>query len=151
MTSSYSISDLPFQPRLKLADGRRTIFVFAHDLVEILGISKHLASRIIKGTSKLDPLHEKLLRYELLSNLKGFSPEWYLDDGDIVSPSGFRVNETMLEQFSFGLSIVNDMSRDIKKLVLENKKLQKEVAKPKEIIVYTNDNPIPKKHLTLIK
>lgn len=150
MTAKHS-KKIAYQRRLTLKDGRRSVFVFSEDLQEICGFSRGHANKIINGKAELKPAYEQLLRFKLLSTIDGFSEGWYVDEGDIVSPAGYRMNDSMLEQFSFGLSLINDMSRDMKRLIEENKILQEKVSEPREIRVYSNDGKEPERIIRLVK
>ncbi|WP_286238528.1 hypothetical protein [Neptuniibacter halophilus] len=137
--------------RIKLSDGYRTAIVFENDLVEICGFSKSHANKIINKKQKLSDAHKELLQLKLLGKIPGWPPGWYVIDGEISCPNGYLVNSIQMENFSFFMSIMGDIHRDLNRLQEENQKLRKELKNSSEIRVYTNNSTKAERTIRLVK
>lgn len=140
------------QKRIYLTDGYRTRFVFSEDLVEICGLSRSQAHKIINGQQKLKPAYEELLKLKKLGSISGDDWKgWYIDGKTIVAPDGYRLTSNMLEQFSFMMGLVASMQADYKVLLSKNKALEEELKNRTEVRVYTNDLASPSRTIRLVK
>ena len=142
---------LAWEKKLKITDNYRTAFVRERDLIDILGFSRSHANKIINGHQKLSDAHTELLKIKMIGSIPDWPTGWYVIDGEISCPNGFMVNHVQLENFSFFMMLMKDISRDMKRLMDENKRLKEEIKSRSELRVYVNNSNKPQRTIKIVK
>ncbi|MFY0678403.1 MAG: hypothetical protein JXR18_14090 [Neptuniibacter sp.] len=137
--------------KIKITDNWKTVFVSQRDLMCICGYGKSQANRILNGVCPLPEHMEELLRIKLMGSIPGWPAGYYVDNGIISCPNGFNVSHEHMENFSFFMSIMNQMHRDLERLNIENQQLTREIKSRQEIRVYVNEGKEPERTIKLVK
>lgn len=139
------------QKKLKLSDGHRHHFVTQKELQDICGYSRSHAYRIITGQYDLPDQLLELLKIKLLGTLPDWPQGWHLIGGTITSPSGYRFDSTVMENYLFYINLLKELEHDLRALAIENAKLKEQVKNRTELRVYVNDGKTPERTIKLVK
>ena len=110
--------------KLTISDGCRVRNYTAHELSDLLHISRQHAYRIISNPDSLTPLMRDLLIYKDLRALPGWSPGWYVDMSGLLNPMGKVLTENELNHVGQMRQYISSLERQIKDLKSENSLLQ---------------------------
>lgn len=137
--------------KIRVSDEYTSRLVTRDDLIEICGYSRSQANRILNGKNKLPDHMRELLMMKIAGAIPSFPAGYYAEDGYISCPNGFKVFPEHMENFSFFMTVMGDIHRDLRRLKDENDRLRQELKERSEMRVYINKEEKPSRTIRLVK
>lgn len=106
--------------RLELTDSRVTRRYTATELMQLLGISKQHAYRLIADPERLTNQQAELLLYKDLRAVTDWGPGWYVEAEGLRAPNGYVIT---IDNMKYN-EIIHRRQRD---LIQQNKDMQQEI------------------------
>jgi len=131
--------------KILFTDGHQGRYLDAEDLAQLACISIKHAYRLIADPSKITPTIHRLVTMQLLGSVPGWPPGWRIVDGVLYGPNGRGVSLADVDNLQLQRQLLNHAQRDAERLSNEVYKLRKRAAVPRELRVYINDDPEPRR------
>lgn len=143
------MAGMPFRKTLRISDGHDFCRVDAYLLADLACISLKHAYRIINGESKLTPTIQRLVCIQMLGTVPSWPPGWRFRDGRLWSPNGVGYWPQCVENTGLERQLQQHTQKDNERLQAEVNRARKQLATPRELRIYHNDEKKPRRVLTV--
>lgn len=99
----------------------QTVFMSAEDISQHADVSLATAHRWIKNG--IPNQYLELLEFKILGMVPGM-PGLFVRDGELHTPTGYKINQIELEQFAWNQTQYGSTLRELKRIKAENARLR---------------------------
>lgn len=138
----------PFRSkRLTIGGGHWIRRIDAYTLADAACISAAHAYRLIDNPDKMPEGMRQLVEMKLLGTVPTWPDGWHFYGGRLWSPEGIGFWPHCVENSGLRQQLQDHIEKDLVRLQEENKRLKALLSSPRELRVYHNDEPKPRRVL----